>query len=57
MFCYYKEEEANKEAAVQTVSERNKRCVCRGGGWGGGGVRERREKEKGKRIESSRDDR
>ena len=56
MFCYYKEEEANKEAAVQTVSERNKRCVCVGGG-GGGGVRERREKEKGKRIESSRDDR
>ena len=40
MFCYYKEEEANKEAAVQTVSERNKKC-----GWG----------QKGKRIESSRD--
>ena len=40
---------------MQTVSERNKRCVC--GVGGGGGVRERREKEKGKRIESSRDDR
>ena len=40
LFCYYKEEEAGKEAAVQTVSERNKKC-----GWG----------QKGKRIESSRD--
>ncbi len=34
---------------METVSERNKRC-----GWG---QREKREKEKGKRIESSRDDR